>query len=90
MENLLADATRALIAAYRRSSSDSSLTALRFAVLALALHDEDYEIIESEVARWIEQRRNAAALRGDDPQDFTQSEALQCLIGDLSKRLLYY
>jgi len=90
MENLLVDATRALIAAYRRPSSDSSLNALRFAVLALALHDEDYEIIESEVARWIAQQHNAAVLRGDDPQEFTHSEALQHMIDDLSKSLIYY
>jgi len=89
MENLLADATRALIAAYRRSS-DPSLTALRFAVLALALHDEDYEVIEGEVARWIAQQHNAAALRGDDPQEFNHNEALQYLIEDLSKSLIYY
>lgn len=89
MNDTLASALRALIHDYRAGHPDPTLRALNFAVLALALHDEDAEIIDRLVQGWIRDHRNAAVMRGDDPEELTHEEALQYLIEDMSAALLY-
>ena len=88
MNETMANALRALIHDYRVGKPDPR--AYRFAILALALHDEDAEIIDGMVQGWMKHHRNAAMLRGDDPENFTHDEALQYLIEDLSAGLMYY
>jgi len=46
MDNMLADALRALIAAYRKPTKDPLLHALRFAVFALALAENDHDLAQ--------------------------------------------
>lgn len=89
MNDTLASALRALIHDYRAGHPDPTLRAYHFAILALALHDEDAEIIDGMVQDWIRAHSNAAILRGDDPEELTHEEALQYMIEDMSAALLY-